>query len=80
MEASVHKSFWHGAMHYQSKILDHLGLPNDRSANAAMYDELEIGPVIDRLVPQDFEQRTVTVGEAVKAMVLWWLRLRGPAA
>lgn len=49
---------------YQSKVLDHLGLV------AAMYDELEIGAQIDRLVPQDFARRGVTAGEAVKAMVL----------
>ena len=49
---------------YQSKVLDHLGLV------AAMFDELELGLVIDRLIPQDFEQRKITVGQAVKAMVL----------
>ena len=51
-------------MQYHSKTLDHLGLV------AAMYDELEIGQVIDRLIPQDFDQRIVTIGEATKAMVL----------
>lgn len=49
---------------YESRILDHLGLV------AAMFDELELGQVIDRRIPQDFEQRKVTVGQAVKAMVL----------
>ena len=49
---------------YESKILDHLGLV------AGMYDELEIGEEIDRRIVQDTEQRKVSVGEAVKAMVL----------
>lgn len=49
---------------YQSKILDHLGLV------AAMCDELEIADVIDRTLPQDFDQRIVSVGQAVKAMIL----------
>ena len=49
---------------YQSKILDHLGLV------AAMFDELELGTLIDQTVPQDFIRRGVTVGQAVKAMVL----------
>jgi transposase len=50
--------------HYQSKILDHLGLV------AAMFDELEIGQRIDQAIAQDFDQRIVSVGQAVKAMVL----------
>lgn len=49
---------------YESKILDHLGLV------AGMYDELEIGKEIDSHIAQDTEQRKVSVGEAVKAMVL----------
>lgn len=49
---------------YQSKILDHLGLV------AAMFDELEIGQCIDQAIKQDFEQRIVSIGQAVKAMVL----------
>jgi transposase len=51
-------------MTYQSKILDHLGLV------AAMFDELELGSLIDQAVPQDFARRGVTVGQAVKALVL----------
>lgn len=51
-------------MDYQSKILDHLGLV------AAMFDELEIGQQIDRAIPQDFDERIVSIGNAVKAMVL----------
>lgn len=49
---------------YQSKILDHLGLV------AAMFDELELGQEIDQHIAQDFEQRKVSIGQAVKAMVL----------
>ena len=52
------------ANNYQSKILDHLGLV------AGMYDELSIGFTIDDLVPQDFSKRILSVGDAVKAMVL----------
>lgn len=48
----------------ESKELDHLGLV------AGMYDELEIGKRIDEHITQDFEQRKVSVGQAVKAMVL----------
>ena len=44
----------------ESKKLDHLGL------GAGMYDELEIGNWIDEHIAQDFEQRTVFVGQAVK--------------
>jgi transposase len=35
-----------------------------------MYEELGIGEVIDRAVPQDEERRLVSVGQAVKAMGL----------
>ncbi len=49
---------------YHSKTLDHLGLV------AGMYDELEIGSVIDQAIVQDMEKRTVSLGQAVKAMVL----------
>ena len=48
----------------ESKELDHLDL------GAGMYDELEIGDRIDEHIAQDFEQRKVSVGRAVKAMVL----------
>lgn len=50
--------------HYQSQILDHLGLV------AGMYDELEIGEQIDEAIHQDLEKRTVSIGKAVKAMVI----------
>jgi transposase len=49
---------------YRSQVLDHLGLV------AAMFDELGIGDVIDRATQQNPELRDLTVGEAVKAMVL----------
>lgn len=48
----------------ESKELDHLGLV------AGMFDELEIGERIDEHIAQDFEQRKVSVGQAVKAMVI----------
>ena len=48
----------------ESKILDHLGLV------AGMFEELKIGDRIDEHIPQDFEEREVSVGQAVKAMVL----------
>jgi len=48
----------------ESRELDHLGLV------AGMYDELGIGERIDEHIAQDFEQREVSIGQAVKAMVL----------
>ncbi|EDN70185.1 transposase [Beggiatoa sp. PS] len=50
--------------HYSSKLLNHLGLV------AGMYDELGIGELIDQLIPQDEKKRIVSIGQAVKAMVL----------
>jgi transposase len=49
---------------YRSQTLDHLGLV------AGMCDERGIGDVIDRATQQNPEMRDLTVGEAVKAMVL----------
>jgi transposase len=49
---------------YRSEILDHLGLV------AGMFDELGIGAVLDHATQQTPETRFVTVGHAVKAMVL----------
>ena len=49
---------------YQSQSLDHLGLV------AAMFDALGIGDVIDQTIIQDTSKRQVSVGQAVKAMVL----------
>ncbi len=50
--------------HYSSKLLNHLGLV------AGMYDELGIGELIEQRIPQDDEKRVVSIGQAVKAMVL----------
>ena len=49
---------------YRSQVLDHLGLV------AGMFDELAIGDVLDQATQQNPELRDLTVGEAVKAMVL----------
>ena len=49
---------------YRSQVLDHLGLV------AGMFDELGSGDVIDQASQQHPERRDLTVGEAVKAMVL----------
>ena len=49
---------------YESEVLDHLGLV------AGMYEELEIGNRLDEHISQDLTQREVSVGQAVKAMVL----------
>jgi hypothetical protein len=49
---------------YQSQVLDHLGLV------AGMFDELGMGEIIDQVTQQHPDMRDLTVGEAVKAMVL----------
>jgi transposase len=49
---------------YQSQILDHLGLVS------GMFDELGIGDIIDRAIDQNARKRQVSVGQAVKALVL----------
>ncbi len=49
---------------HKSKTLEHLGLV------AGMFDELGIGDLVDGLIPQDLSQRKVSVGQALKAMVL----------
>jgi transposase len=49
---------------YRTQIVDHLGLV------AGMVDELGIGDVLDHATQQNPELRDLTVGEAVKAMVL----------
>jgi transposase len=51
-------------INYKSYTLDHLGLV------AGLYDELNIGEHIDKLVPQDHKQRHVTLGTAIKAMII----------
>ncbi|MCK5719928.1 MAG: DUF4277 domain-containing protein [Thiomargarita sp.] len=35
-----------------------------------MYDELGIGKLIDQLIFQDINKRNISIGQAVKAMVL----------
>jgi hypothetical protein len=47
-----------------SQVLDHLGLV------AGMFDELGIGDVLNQATQQNPEMRDLTLGEAVKAMVL----------
>ena len=49
---------------YRSQVLDHLGLV------AGMFDERAIGDVLDQATHQNPDMRDLTVGEAVKAMVL----------
>ena len=49
---------------YKTKTIEHLGLV------AGMIDELRIVEIIDQEIKQDFDQRQVTVGQAVKAMIL----------
>jgi transposase len=49
---------------FGSQNLDHLGLV------AGMYDELGMGEVVDRTLPQDITQRQVTVDQALKALVV----------
>ncbi len=48
---------------HETKTIEHLGLV------AGMVDELGITERIDALVTQDKEQRHVSVGQAVKAMI-----------
>ncbi len=40
-----------------------------------MIDELGIVESIDKTIKQDKKERKVTIGEAVKAMLLKWIRL-----
>lgn len=49
---------------YETKTIEHLGLV------AGMFDELGMDELIDTIVLQDKEQRCISVGQAVKAMVL----------
>ena len=54
----------HQPQSYRTQVLDHLGLI------AGMFEELGITEVIDQATQQNPEMRLVTVGHAVKAMVL----------
>jgi Domain of unknown function (DUF4277) len=49
---------------YHSQVLDHLGLV------AGIFDDLGIGEVLDQATQQAPEMRDLTVGEAVKSIVL----------
>ena len=49
---------------YERRNLGHLGLV------AGIFEELGIGEAIDRMIPQEREKRVVSVGQAVKALVL----------
>ena len=49
---------------YASYTLDHHGLV------AGMVDELGLVEKIDAMIPQDLDQRQVSVGMAVKAMII----------
>ena len=49
---------------YTSKTIENLGLV------ASMVDELGIASIIDNEIKQDLSQRKVSVGQAVKALIL----------
>ncbi len=49
---------------YKTETIEHLGLV------ASMIDELGIVESIDKAIKQDKKDRKVTIGEAVKAMLL----------
>ena len=51
-------------MDYVSESIEHLGVV------AGMYEELGIGELLDDVIEQDLEQRQLSVGQCVKAMVL----------
>jgi transposase len=64
MRLSYHPELPPQPQSYRTQVLDHLGLV------AGMFEELGITEVIDHATQQDPEMRIVTVGHAVKAMVL----------
>ena len=49
---------------YSANIIEHLGLV------ASMIDELGIVEVIDGAIPQDMNQRKVSIGQAIKALII----------
>ena len=51
-------------MEYKTETIEHLGLVS------SMIDELRIIEVIDKAIKQDKNERKVTIGESVKAMIL----------
>ena len=64
MAAHIDTGAMNAPTNYSSYTLDHLGLV------AGLYDELGIGCLIDQLIPQKLDQRTISIGQAVKAMVI----------
>ena len=54
----------HKGNEYQTQNLDHLGLV------AAQFDELGLVDLINEAVPQDEEKRNVSLGHAIKSMVI----------
>jgi transposase len=64
MAVHVDTKTMRGPITYRSYNLDHLGLV------AAIIDELGIVQLIDNAIVQDHEQCIVSVGQAVKAMIL----------
>lgn len=64
MASHIDTGSMHAPANYKSYTLDHLGLV------AGLYDEFGIGERIDQLIPQDHEQRHISIGTAVKAMIL----------
>ena len=49
---------------FKTSHLDHHGLV------AGMFDQLEIGKMLDKAIPQDMSKRNLSIGNLVKAMVL----------
>lgn len=54
----------HKGVEYQTQNLDHLGLV------AAQFDDLGLVNLINEVMPQDSEKRNVSLGHAIKAMVV----------
>ena len=49
---------------YKSETIEHLGLVSN------MVEELGIVKVIDQAITQDFSQRKVSIGQAIKALIV----------
>jgi len=64
MAAHIKTGSMESPNYYKSKSINHLGLV------AGMCDELELSKVIDQVIQQDRQKRTVSIGQAVKAMIL----------
>ena len=64
MAAHIETGVMNAPTNYKSYALDHLGLV------AGLYDELGIGQHLDQLIPQKHDQQTISIGQAVKAMVI----------